>query len=435
MLSEIGSHFQSTSIFVSLSIGALITLIYRHWFHPLSQFPGPPLAGVSGLWQVWQDMICSNFPRSVTELHRKYSRILKVNSDYLKDPTFYEQMGIPDALGTICDPLKHRILRRRQAVNQMAGVIQTTIKNACDLITENFDAQSFFRAIAGDIVSTHYFGENMNLIDRPEYAHKLWGGIDTIVGQMWYSMFPAHPKDKTHTESPRVIHIPYLASILAKLPSTVLKISLPGLAGLIEVCMRQSEKAFERNKIRSTSFETDNATFFDLLTTPSLGQQPVHLSQNDLVNHGLNLVGAGVDTVSLTMTVALYHILSSPEIKRQVYSETREATPFIRDKLDSQRVRTLPYLGAVIKETLRMYPPVPGRMPRVVPPQGESYNGNFIPGGTIVSVSPYTIHRDPKLFSEPNVFKPERWLGDNTLELERALIPFSTGSRMCPGIQ
>ncbi|KAJ5452959.1 Cytochrome P450 [Penicillium cf. griseofulvum] len=322
-------------------------------------------------------------------------------------------MGIPDALGTICDPLKHRILRRRvnplfsqQAVNQMAGVIQTTIKNACDLITENFDAQSFFRAIAGDIVSTHYFGENMNLIDRPEYAHKLWGGIDTIVGQMWYT----------------------------KLPSTVLKISLPGLAGLIEVCMRQSEKAFERNKIRSTSFETDNATFFDLLTTPSLGQQPVHLSQNDLVNHGLNLVGAGVDTVSLTMTVALYHILSSPEIKRQVYSETREATPFIRDKLDSRGVRTLPYLGAVIKETLRMYPPVPGRMPRVVPPQGESYNGNFIPGGTIVSVSPYTIHRDPKLFSEPNVFKPERWLGDNTLELERALIPFSTGSRMCPGI-
>jgi cytochrome P450 len=37
--------------------------------------------------------------------------------------------------------------------------------------------------------------------------------------------------------------------------------------------------------------------------------------------------------------------------------------------------------GAVIKETLRMYPPVPGRMPRIVPPQGESYNGSFIPGG------------------------------------------------------
>jgi hypothetical protein len=74
MLSEIGSLFQSSSIF-ALSTGALLTLIvYRHWFHPLSQFPGPPLASISGLWQVWQDMICSNFPRSVAELHRKYSR-------------------------------------------------------------------------------------------------------------------------------------------------------------------------------------------------------------------------------------------------------------------------------------------------------------------------------------------------------------------------
>jgi cytochrome P450 len=81
--------------------------------------------------------------------------MLKVNSDYLKDPKFYEQMGVPDALGTICDPHKHRILRRRvnplfsqQAVDKMAGDIQTTINHACDLITETFDAQNFIRAIA-----------------------------------------------------------------------------------------------------------------------------------------------------------------------------------------------------------------------------------------------------------------------------------------------
>ncbi|CAI7635291.1 unnamed protein product [Penicillium glandicola] len=73
-------------------------------------------------------------------------------------------------------------------------------------------------------------------------------------------------------------------------------------------------------------------------------------------------------------------------------------------------------------------------MPRVVPPQGESYDGKFIPGGTIVTIAPYTIQRDPILFPEPTVFKPERWLVDNTSELERALIAFSSGSRMCPGI-
>ena len=74
----------------------------------------------------------------------------------------------------------------------------------------------------------------MSLIDRPGYAHKLWDGIDTLVGQMWYSMSPAHPKT-THMLNLQVIHIPYLATILAELPSILLKISLPGLAGLIEV--------------------------------------------------------------------------------------------------------------------------------------------------------------------------------------------------------
>ncbi|OQE47090.1 hypothetical protein PENCOP_c001G00455 [Penicillium coprophilum] len=300
----------------------------------------------------------------------------------------------------------------------MARDIQKTIEHACDGVSTNFDAQFFFRAIAGDILSTHYFGENMNLIDRPEYARKLWDGIDTMVRQMWYS-----------------IHIPYLASVLVNMPILVLKISFPGFAGLVELCMRQAEKAIERNETKSTPLENhNNATFFDLLMTPSPGQESIHLNRNDMVNHGLNLVGAGVDTVSLAMTAALYHILSSPEIQGQVYKEAQEATPFVREKLDSQRIRTLPYLAAVIKESLRMYPPVPGRLPRIVPPQGESYDGKFIPGGTTVSISPYTIHRDPLLFPEPNIFKPERWLGDNTPELERAIIAFGGGSRMCPGI-
>ncbi|KAJ5164312.1 Cytochrome P450 [Penicillium coprophilum] len=299
----------------------------------------------------------------------------------------------------------------------MAGDIQKKIEHACDRVSTNFDAQFFFRAIAGDIVSAHYFGENMNLIDRPEYARNLWDGIDTMVRQMWYS-----------------IHIPYLASVLVNMPIFVLKISFPGFAGLIELCMRQAEKAIERNKTKSTPLKNhNNATFFDLLMAPLPGQESIHLSRDDMVNHGLNLVGAGVDTVSLAMTTALYHVLSSPEIQRQVYKEAQEATPFDQHRFASYGSLTI-FQAAVIKEALRMYPPVPGRLPRIVPPQGESYDGKFIPGGTTVSMSPYTIHRDPVLFPEPNVFKPERWLGDNTPELERAIIAFGGGSRMCPGI-
>jgi cytochrome P450 len=84
-------------------------------------------------------------------------------------------------------------------------------------------------------------------------------------------------------------------------------------------------------------------TFFDLLMTPAPDQESVHISQDSMVNHGLNLVGAGVDTVSLTFTVALYHILSS-DIQRQLCLEIRREASFLRDELDVQQLRKLPYL-------------------------------------------------------------------------------------------
>ncbi|CAI7635281.1 unnamed protein product [Penicillium glandicola] len=117
----------------------------------------------------------------------------------------------------------------------MAGEIQTTIKHACNRISDTFEAQSFFRAIAGDTVSAHYFGENMNLVNRPEYARKLWDGIDGMVYQMWYY---------SRLNFGLVIHIPYLAGILEKMPLTVLKISVPGFAGLVEVQFISSEATY-----------------------------------------------------------------------------------------------------------------------------------------------------------------------------------------------
>ena len=96
----------------------------------------------------------------------------------------------------------------------------------------------------------------------------------------------------------------------------------------------------------------------------------------------------------------------------------------------------LPYLDAVIKETLRLYAPLPASEPRKRPVD-TMIDGHQIPANTIVSMSPYALHRNPEIFRHPLVFNPERWLGEpkDIVEMEKWFWPFSSGGRMCIGIQ
>ncbi|OMP81355.1 Pisatin demethylase, partial [Diplodia seriata] len=92
--------------------------------------------------------------------------------------------------------------------------------------------------------------------------------------------------------------------------------------------------------------------------------------------------------------------------------------------------QTMPYLSAVIKETLRISMANPTRLPRVVPSQGWNFESTFIPPGTIVGLSPFTLHFNPDVFPCPDEFLPERWR-EPTPEMLRDHIPFGLGSRAC----
>jgi benzoate 4-monooxygenase len=69
----------------------------------------------------------------------------------------------------------------------------------------------------------------------------------------------------------------------------------------------------------------------------------------------------------------------------------------------------------------------------VVPPEGLLVDGHWLEGNTTVSVSTYTIHRDPKYFHDPDQFLPERWLEPGAEELQRVFLAFQQGGRACIG--
>ncbi|KAH7120327.1 putative benzoate 4-monooxygenase cytochrome P450 [Dactylonectria estremocensis] len=157
---------------------------------------------------------------------------------------------------------------------------------------------------------------------------------------------------------------------------------------------------------------------------------------SELADHFL----AGIDTTSDTAMFTIW-ALSLPENRKyqerliaEVDSisdadcnEDGNPTVEISDKLT--------YLDAVIKETLRLYAPLPASEPRSMPVD-TTIDGYLIPAGTVVGMSPYTLHRNPDVFPEPLKFKPERWLGEcgDLVEMKKWFWAFSSGGRMCIGL-
>lgn len=90
-------------------------------------------------------------------------------------------------------------------------------------------------------------------------------------------------------------------------------------------------------------------------------------------------------------------------------------------------------LNAIIKEGMRMYPPVPVGFPRTVPAQGVHVRGYKFPGKTRLAIYQFATYRSEELWREPDSFRPERWMGDEKYKNDRfdAYEPFSVGLRAC----
>lgn len=106
---------------------------------------------------------------------------------------------------------------------------------------------------------------------------------------------------------------------------------------------------------------------------------------------------AGTDTTAVTMTYLVWCVFSRPELREKIEAEVAA----LSDDYTDSDLLNLPWLNAIISETLRLYGPISSALPRVAPPDGAALGGVSIPGGTLISTQSYTIHRDPDLFPKP----------------------------------
>lgn len=148
------------------------------------------------------------------------------------------------------------------------------------------------------------------------------------------------------------------------------------------------------------------------------------------------LIIAGSETTASLLSGFSFFITSDPEVYRKVVSEVRGAFKSY-DDINFKNTSTLSYLSAALEEALRMYPPVPALIPRVVPKGGAVIAGEFVPEGVSVSGAHLSTYRADSHFTQANSFIPERWLqdGDKRFATDRRDIvhAFSLGPRNCLG--
>jgi cytochrome P450 len=153
------------------------------------------------------------------------------------------------------------------------------------------------------------------------------------------------------------------------------------------------------------------------------------------------LISAGSDTTSTALTATIFYLLHNSDTLKKAEAEVRARFSSIDDVKGLGMTSELPYLTACIDEALRLAPPVPSQMYREVLADGITVDGQQIPVGTVVGVSPYVIHHNPEYYPEPFVFRPERWIVDekagvseeNVATARSAWCPFSLGTRGCIG--
>lgn len=143
---------------------------------------------------------------------------------------------------------------------------------------------------------------------------------------------------------------------------------------------------------------------------------------------------AGTDTSSNTTEWALSEMIRNPRVLKKAQAEIRQALKG-KETVNEEDIQGLQYLKLVIKEALRIHPPVPLCLPRESKESCE-IDGYEIPEKTKVIVNAWAIGRDPSYWKDPEKFIPERF-SENSIDYKGTnfnYIPFGAGRRICPGM-
>nr|CAD1817764.1 unnamed protein product [Ananas comosus var. bracteatus] len=191
---------------------------------------------------------------------------------------------------------------------------------------------------------------------------------------------------------------------------------LSGLRPRLQKVRRELDEVFDeiieqhQQKKKNTADESEEEDLIDLLLRlKDNGDLEVPLSIDNIKAVILDLFLAGTDTSSALLQCIMSELIRNPKVMAKAQTEVREALKGDDGiVIEEAQVNELHYLKLVVKETLRLHPPVPLLLPRVC--QSTCHVAGYeIPAGARIVVNAWAIARDPEHWSEPERFVPERF--------------------------
>ncbi|CAF9941589.1 MAG: hypothetical protein ALECFALPRED_009236 [Alectoria fallacina] len=387
------------------------------------------------------DQSCESIPTNFTSVismlttSKQSHLVFKVGTKFHKDPSRYSNTGLGPSIHLFSTlETKQAVAHKSmftpffspEAIRRVEPLIQDFVNKFMDKMHTAASSGNVvnlsqgFRCLTADVIMNYSFQRPLGALEASDFEFPLLNALDGFAHTIqWRLYFPNA--------------VEALFQIIQVLPAKM-------MAGFMEPLRSTQEcLSFCRNRIldlkkRSPSPLSNVPTVFDIMLNPNTSKGQWTPELPTLTSDALMLLLAGTNTTAHTLVVAVYNLIHSPHLVQRLVAELRGAMSEPCSQNDWANLEKLPYLRAVVKESLRLSYGAPGPLPRVVPPTGAFLAGQHIPPGTVVSLSNLVYNHDPRVFENPTQFRPERWLSGTTSEMERHMVSFSRGSRICLGM-
>ncbi|RYP42672.1 hypothetical protein DL767_000041 [Monosporascus sp. MG133] len=411
-------------------------------WHRLRHIKGPALAGWSRLWilryqisgRLSQGLDIACGERDLVRIApnvvvcndpAELRRVLSVSSGFRRSPWYSCIRMDPSKENILCmsNNKDHQQLRSylkpgyTMGSNHQEQLVDEQILKLVQLVEREYvstktkfpamDLTRVTQYLVHDVISSVGFGRSFGYLEAND---DLYGAIHIV---------------KTITPPLMVAALfPSIFLAVAKSPFTKPFLPKPndkqGLGVVLGIVKDQVEKRYGPEKI-------ENKDVLQLFVESGL---PRDMVESECL---LQLV-AGTATTAIAICSAIFHVSSNPGVYRKLQGEIDAATKTVsRPVISDQQAKDLPYLQAVIKEALRMWPPSAGLQPHRSD-NDEIICGVKVPAQTDVAWAPFTLMKNKAVFGEDaSVFNPDRWIDVQPerfreMELTQSMV-FSSGSR------
>lgn len=414
--------------------------MYAYLFSPVKHIPGPFWARTTSIpYRI--ATLKARRSAYAHELIEKYGDIVVIAPDQIHTSdeqamktiydrssiktSFYANMGSWKGVTTTLGKLDHASAAPTRAnliqcfqnrnLDALADHIDGHVLQFVDIMKskaeqgEDVDGVVWFRLLALDIVTNVLWGDQTNLLGNADS-----GTPDFLRRFFAFSQYNALKSFIPGME----LMVRYIG------PSRWRQLRRDCLD--MDVTARDALERWNEKEIKAH----DRDVLSMLSSMGEAGDPENQIKPDDLPAYMVEMMAAGSSTTSHTAAFTCWALANNPEVQKRLREELFLLWPDI-SQLDMKSTSKCTLLDAVIRETMRLWPMIPGPLERYLG-NSISVNGRKVPPGVIASTSALTSGRNAEVFPEPEKWRPDRWLEAND-RMKLNWTPFGYGSRICPG--